>query len=202
MSRDNPHSHLPPSPKAPMRSSSCGQLKAGGKKSPSQMRVNAREGGKVKLWHTCSIRRPWILVRREPGVRERQLEGTAGFAIRDKHTFQHLLALDRTCEWGLVDHARPCCIYALPVPCEQVDHERCGWGMTPVVPATVMTVGMDSKGKMSRQGSQTHSVCNADSSARPDESWSGAGILCTWQSSNTITRNKLSRSAKTRFPKW
>lgn len=71
-----------------------------------------------------------------------------------------------------------------------------------MVPATVMTVGMDSKGKMSRQGSQTHSVCNADSSARPDESWSGAGILCTWQSSNTITRNKLSRSAKTRFPKW
>lgn len=34
--RDSPHVHFPPSPSVPMRSSSCGQLNAGGKKSPIQ----------------------------------------------------------------------------------------------------------------------------------------------------------------------
>jgi hypothetical protein len=38
-SRDSPHIHLPPSPKEPILSSSCGQLKAGGKKSPVIMKV-------------------------------------------------------------------------------------------------------------------------------------------------------------------
>lgn len=33
--RDTPQDHFPPSPKFPTLSSSCGQLNAGGKKSPA-----------------------------------------------------------------------------------------------------------------------------------------------------------------------
>src|SRR5260370_12912597 len=60
--RDSPHTHFPPSPRAPIRSSSCGQLNAGGKKSPAPQssskyfQTNGNRAG-----HTDSVRRPWIL---------------------------------------------------------------------------------------------------------------------------------------------
>lgn len=38
--RESPHTHFPPSPNAPIRSNSCGQLKAGGKKSPATVLIS------------------------------------------------------------------------------------------------------------------------------------------------------------------
>lgn len=64
--RDKPHVHLPPSPNAPNLSSSCGQLKAGGKKSPrcSRQRYSTKT---LTCRLTHGVCRPWLLVRRKPG---------------------------------------------------------------------------------------------------------------------------------------
>lgn len=78
-SLERPQSHFPPSPRAPMRSCSCGQLKAGGKKSPVNTRGTRRcslaqgpsmEGEKIneQMRRTNCVCRPWFLVRWEPAL--------------------------------------------------------------------------------------------------------------------------------------
>ena len=63
--RESPHVHFPPSPRFPIRSSSCGQLNAGGKKSPEQTLSRPYMHQNTQTL-TNSICRPWVLIWREP----------------------------------------------------------------------------------------------------------------------------------------